>query len=100
MHSGAPPQVSHTIAFRVSRCSVIAPYSQASMHQPHPSHFSSSTVIVPFSVDCFNASFEQTATQGAFLQTLPVTATLDSVSSLTARILDLTGLKLSPSSEN
>src|SRR5512136_580290 len=93
-HFGSPSHVSHTKAFRVSRCSVIAPYSHASRHQPHPSHSSSSTVIVPFSVDCFNAFFGQAATHGASLQTLQVTAILDSESSLTALILDLTGLNV------
>src|SRR5512139_1542930 len=94
MHFGSPPHISQTIAFLLSGCMVIAPYWHVWIHQPHPSHLLSSTTIVPFSTDCFKASLGHTATHGASLQALQVTAKTESGLSLTARILDLIGLKV------
>ena len=92
-HSGAPLQVSQIIALCVIGCSVTAPYSQASMHQPQPLHLFSSTVTVPVSVDWINASLGQATTQGAFLQVRHVIAAFRIWLSLTVRIRDFEGLK-------
>src|SRR5208283_185666 len=76
IHFGSPLQVSQMMALRVPGCNVTAPYSQASMHQSHPLHFSSSTWTVPVSFDCVMAFSGQAAMHGASLQALQVTAVL------------------------
>jgi hypothetical protein len=48
--------------------------SQASMHQPQPSHFSSSTEMTPVSCDCSSPSRGHAATQGASSHSLHATA--------------------------
>ena len=48
----------------------MAPYLQLSMHQPHKSHLSSSTIITPVSSDCVNAFREHERTHGASSQNL------------------------------
>ena len=62
------------------------------MHHPHPSHFSSSTIIrLPLS-DCLNASREQASTHGGSLQNLQVKAVLSIGVRRITLILDNAGL--------
>jgi hypothetical protein len=93
MHLGSPLQASQTMALRVFGCKVTAPYSQAPMHQPQPSHLASSTFTTRVSLDWLNASLGQALMHGASLQARQVTAMLENTSSLKVRILDLRGLK-------
>jgi hypothetical protein len=50
-HLGSPLQTSQIIGLCVLGFNWIAPYSQASKHQPQPSHFAASTVTVPVEID-------------------------------------------------
>jgi hypothetical protein len=63
------------------------------MHQLHPLHFSSSTIMTPVSSDCFKAFLGQAITQGAGLQSLQATDTLARRFNLMLRILDFCVLK-------
>ena len=93
MHLGSPPQTSHTIALWLFGCRVIAPYSQAAMHQSQPLHFCSSTSIAPVSIDWVRAFSGQALMHGASWHALQVIAVFRVCPTLIARILDLRGLK-------
>ncbi len=71
---------------------MIDPYSHDWIHHPHPLHFSSSMIIVLFSVDWKRAFFGQAVTHGAFSHFRQANAILDIVSRRIAFIRDLVGL--------
>jgi hypothetical protein len=77
MHFGSPLHLSHISAFLVVGCIVTAPNLQASMHQPQPLHFSSSTIIEPESFNWLRAFLGQTPMQGASVQMRHTIAAFD-----------------------
>jgi len=86
-------QRSQILTFFNSGCNVMAPYSQASMHQLQPSHLSSSTIMTPFCSDCVKASLGHAVTHGAGLQSLQAMEMLISGCNRMVRILDFWALK-------
>ena len=63
------------------------------MHQPHPSHFSSSTIRMPFTSDWIKALLEQAFMHGACSQNLQVIATLNTGVRRITRTRDLKGFQ-------
>ena len=94
IHLGSPPQVSQRMALCELGLSVIAPNSQAWMHQSQPLHLSSSTIMAPVSLERTRAFSGQAEMQAALMQALQANAALEIWLTLTVRIRYLIGLKI------
>jgi len=91
---GFPSQRSQEATIFLPEGIVTAPNSHASMHQLHPIHLSSSTLIMPVVEFCVKASLGQEITQGASSQNRQATAASMNGSILATRIRDFFGSKL------
>jgi hypothetical protein len=71
----------------------MAPNSQAWMHQPQPSHFFSSTTMMPVSEPILKAPRRHDATHAGFSHKRHASGTLTKGSILVTWIRDIRGLK-------